>query len=195
MKLIVGLGNPGKKYLQTRHNVGFQTVTYLSHAHNISIDTNRFQSLYGRVSLYGHSILIAKPQTYMNLSGAAVGALARYYKIPPSHILVIHDDMDIDFGRFKIKIHGSSAGHRGIESIITALNSSDFLRIRVGIGKPISHIDPVDFVLQPFTLEEQTIISGVFKNIDECICLLLTQGVEPAMNRFHGQNSIKSSEQ
>jgi len=195
VKLIVGLGNPGNKYQSTRHNIGFQAADHLSRANNIILGTNRFQAVFGKGDIGGQSTIVAKPQTYMNLSGSAVGALAHYYKIAPANILVIHDDMDITLGRLKIKTQGSSAGHRGIESIIAALNRADFLRIRVGIGKPDADVDPAAFVLQRFTPAEKTVISGLLMDIEECVHLMYAQGASAAMNRFHSPDSTSRSAQ
>lgn len=188
MKLIAGLGNPGKRYQKTRHNIGFLAVEHLSLEHNIPLGTSRFKSDSGRGALYGCNVILAKPQTYMNLSGDAISALADYYNIETGDIFVIHDDMDIEFGHLKIKTQGGSAGHRGIASLIMSLQSENFLRIRVGIGKPATGAEPTDFVLQRFTPEEAASLKGILTNIQDCLRLIFTQGTEAAMNRFHGLN-------
>jgi PTH1 family peptidyl-tRNA hydrolase len=188
VKLIVGLGNPGNEYKVTRHNIGFLVVDYLSIEKNISLQKRRFRSVFGSGVICGCKVIIAKPLTFMNLSGEAVSTIANYYNIASENIIVIHDDMDIEFGQLKIKKHGGSAGHLGIESIIKYLKEDNFLRIRTGIGKPPDNIDPSDFVLQKFSSKEQSELKEVINNIQNCIELVLTQGPEAAMSRFHSSS-------
>ena len=188
MKLIVGLGNPGNEYKATRHNIGFLVVDRLSVESNISLQKKKFRSVFGSGVICGSKVIIAKPLTFMNLSGEAVIAIANYYNIASENIIVIHDDMDIEFGQLKIKIRGGSAGHRGIESIKKYLNEDNFLRIRAGIGKPPDNIDCSDYVLQKFSIKEQNELKGVIENIQSCIEVILTQGPEVAMNRYHSSS-------
>jgi PTH1 family peptidyl-tRNA hydrolase len=188
VKLIVGLGNPGEGYKDTRHNIGWQAVDRLAVKAEIDLQKRRFNSIFGQGVVFGFKVIIAKPLTYMNLSGEAIGQIANYYKIPVNDIIVIHDDMDIIPGNIRLKKDGGSSGHRGIDSIITCLKDNNFLRIRIGIGKPPAHIDPADYVLQKFSDEEKKILKGVMLDIQKCIEIILKQGPETAMNRFHTAN-------
>ena len=185
VKLIVGLGNPGNEYNATRHNIGFIVADHFSAEKNISLQKKRFRSVFGSGNVCGCKVIIAKPLTFMNISGESVSAIARYYDIASENIIVIHDDMDIEFGLLKIKVRGGSAGHRGIESILKYLRKDNFLRIRAGIGKPPDNIEPSDYVLQKFSSKEQNELKEVIDNIKNCIEVILTQGPEAAMNRFH----------
>ena len=181
----MGLGNPGDKYKATRHNIGFLAVDSLSIDKNIALQKRKFDSVFGSGVVCGLKVIITKPMTFMNLSGEAVSAIANYYDIASEDIIVIHDDMDIEFGRLKIRTQGGSAGHRGIVSLIKYLNDDKFLRIRVGIGKPPDFLEPSDFVLQNFSVQEQNELKGVIEDIQQCIEVILTQGPEAAMNKFH----------
>lgn len=188
MKLIVGLGNPGNEYKLTRHNIGFMVVDRLSIDENLPHHTKKFKSFLTHGPLFGCKVIIAKPSTFMNLSGEAVGTIAAYYGIAAEDIIVIHDDMDIEFGQLKIKTKGGAAGHRGIESIIKYLKNEDFVRVRIGIGKPPPYISGADFVLQKFNSAEQEELMQVIGSTENCIEALLKHGPETAMNRFHSIN-------
>ncbi len=187
-RLIIGLGNPGNEYIGTRHNIGFLAVDRLAQQNNIKIQKKGLSSFYGNGSAYGCKVIIAKPQTYMNRSGVAVHALADYYAIATEDIIVVHDDLDIPFGQLKIKTQGGSAGHRGVASLQQYLRGNNFLRIRVGIGKPEGNIDPSAFVLQKFSLAEQKLLADVITTIISCIESIFLQGPEAAMNKFHGSS-------
>ena len=187
MKLIVGLGNPENKYKLTRHNIGFLVADQLSHDNNIALQKKISASLTGNGFLFGCRAVLMKPLTYMNLSGEAVSAVSQFYSIAPDDTIVIHDDMDISYGNLKIKTNGGSAGHRGIASIINHLQDDGFIRIRVGIGKPPENILPTDFVLQNFSNNEQQTLKEVIGNVTTCIDVILNQGPDAAMNRFHSQ--------
>lgn len=188
MKLIVGLGNPGNQYEITRHNIGFLAIDQLSIEKKISLRKKKFHSVYGSSLVCGCKVIIAKPLIFMNRSGEAVSALASYYGITIENIMVIHDDMDIEFGKLKVKTGGGSAGHRGVDSLIQYLKEDNFLRIRVGIGKPRVNINPSDFVLQEFNRAEQKQLKEIISKIQDCIEVILTQGPEAAMNQFHVSN-------
>ncbi|MBW2637150.1 MAG: aminoacyl-tRNA hydrolase, partial [Deltaproteobacteria bacterium] len=136
MKLIVGLGNPGPQYLLSRHNAGFLVVDALAREEDIDVDIKRFDSLFGRGSILGIPVLMAKPQTFMNLSGTTVGKIVRFFKIEIDDVIVIHDDLDLSFNDVRVKMGGGNAGHKGLRSVINHLASSEFVRIRMGIGKP-----------------------------------------------------------
>ena len=185
MKLIVGLGNPGKKYSLTRHNIGYMAVDLLSTDAKLCLHKQYSSAAFGQGTVFGKTVVIVKPLNFMNLSGEAVCRLARSYAVAPEDVVVIHDDMDIPFGQLRIKTRGGSAGHRGIESIITYLQSNSFIRIRVGIGKPHENIDPSDYVLQNFSNAEQTVLKEVIHKVRDCIKVILMQGPEAAMNTYH----------
>ncbi len=185
MKLIAGLGNPGKEYTSSRHNIGFLVINRLSKIHNIELNKKSFKSSWGKGEIAGHSVILAKPQTYMNLSGEAISAIARYYKIIPQDIIVVHDDLDINFGNLKIKTRGGSGGHHGIDSVIKSLNDDKFVRVRVGIGRPPNREEDIEFVLSSFNKEETQSLDRVIDYACDCLGILITHGPEFAMNRFH----------
>jgi PTH1 family peptidyl-tRNA hydrolase len=185
LKLIIGLGNPGTGYKKTRHNIGFLAADNIANRNRLSFKESCCNAQICTGTAYKESIIIAKPQTYMNLSGEAVSGITEHYNLTPKDIIVIHDDMDIEFGRIKIKTQGGSAGHRGIESIIYNLQSDEFLRIRVGIGKPADNAEPVDYVLQNFKEEENKKLIQVLDNINNCIETIYKSDPETAMNKFH----------
>ena len=185
MKLIVGLGNPGKEYTLSRHNIGFLVINHLAKEHGIALRGKRFKSRWGSGKVFRHTAILAKPHTYMNLSGEAVTAIAHFYKIAPPDIIVVHDDSDIEFGYLKIKTSGGSGGHRGVDSIITVLKDNHFIRIRLGIGKPSPRMDHSEFVLSPFNELEQKSLKQVIHNAQDCLESIITHGPEAAMNKFH----------
>ena len=185
MKLIAGLGNPGKQYATSRHNIGFLVINRLAKANGIELKGRKFKSRLGKGKIEGHSVILAKPQTFMNLSGEAVSAIAQYYKIIPRDIVVVHDDLDIPFGTIKIKTKGGSGGHHGLDSIIALLHDERFLRVRIGIGKPPPEGNDADFVLSPFNDTESAQLEKVIENACNCLGMLLTHNPEIVMNRFH----------
>jgi PTH1 family peptidyl-tRNA hydrolase len=185
VKLIVGLGNPGPEYSNTRHNIGFMAVDQLAAAYNIPLCKRGFKAAYGVGFVSACKTIIAQPLTYMNCSGEAVAELAAQYNITPAHITVIHDDMDISFGQLRIKIRGGSAGHRGVDSIQQHCGESGCIRIRVGIGKPPSLVDPVDYVLQDFAEKEKACLKDVMLKTIHCVSVLFNEGPQYAMNEFH----------
>lgn len=185
MKLVVGLGNPGKEYTYSRHNIGFLVINQLARVNGIALKKRKFKSRWETGKISRHKVILAKPHTFMNLSGEAVNAITRFYKIVPKDIIVVHDDVDIEFGYLKIKAKGGSGGHRGVDSIITLLKEEEFVRVRVGIGRPPSDMDPSDFVLQPFNEGEKKDLKEVINRAQKCIEIILKQGPEAAMNMFH----------
>ncbi|MDD2251659.1 MAG: aminoacyl-tRNA hydrolase [Dehalococcoidales bacterium] len=188
MNLIIGLGNPGKGYGATRHNAGFMAVDYLASVHGIQIGTRECLSRTGSGQISEALVILAKPGTYMNLSGEAVSRLVRKYRAKPQSITVIHDDLDLKPGQIRLRQGGSSAGHRGIESIINCLGTREFVRLKIGIGRPgrgSSENDIVDYVLGELAPQEKTIIRSVFPRINEAVEVLLTQGLETAMNNYN----------
>lgn len=189
MKLIAGLGNPGTNYSQTRHNIGFLAVDRIADQNRLpfSCKTNVHTAV---GTAFDEHIILVKPQTFMNLSGEAVITVVQSQNMGPEDIIVIHDDMDIEFEKLKIKTSGGSAGHRGLESIIHCLNTDQFIRVRAGIGKPPEGITPVDFVLQNFTETENSRLDDFIKNICNCVDTIVRKGPEKAMQIFHTANNI-----
>ncbi len=189
MKLIVGLGNPGREYANTRHNLGFQCISQFAKDHGIRFSGHRSRSRLGVGQVDGSRVILAKPQTFMNRSGESVGVLVRYYKLEISDLLVVYDDVDLQLGRIRIREKGSAAGHNGMKSVISHVGSSDFPRIRVGI-RPVeaAHQEETripDFVLSNFTTEEARIIDEVRPRVSRAIECILAEGIETAMNRYN----------
>ena len=185
MKLIVGLGNPGKEYATSRHNIGFLVINQLAKDNGIALTERKFKSRWGKGTFSGHKVILVKPHTYMNLSGEAVNAIAHFYKIAAQNIIVVHDDLDIPFGSLKIKTQGGSGGHHGIDSIIRSLKDNNFIRVRVGIGRPQPGKDNVDFVLSSFSKAETKTLNHIITEANSCLGMLITHDPEFAMNRFH----------
>lgn len=186
MRVIIGLGNPGPEYRKTRHNVGFWVVDRLAERWGARLSRRAFLSVVGDVAWQGEKILLVRPQTYMNRSGEAVVRVRDFYHLTLSDLVVIHDDLDLPLGRIRIKRGGGGAGgNRGIASLIAALGSKDFVRVKLGIGRPPGRQEPADFVLQPFTpLEEAFILPAVDQAV-EAVETLVSDGVEKAMARFN----------
>ncbi|MBC8317662.1 MAG: aminoacyl-tRNA hydrolase [Desulfobulbaceae bacterium] len=188
MFLIAGLGNPGSEYENTRHNVGFLFLDHLAELLKVSFTQSKWQALDARTTLSGEQVLLLKPQTYMNKSGFSVSGAASYYKVSSDNIIVVHDDIDLPFGKLKITVNRGPGGHNGIKSIISHLGSQDFIRIRVGIGRPETPI-PVDrYVLSKLSTDEIDQLQGKYKLIDDSLNHILTKGVVLAMNRLHSVN-------
>ena len=183
MKLIVGLGNPGKKYEGTRHNMGFMAVDLFSDISQIDVDKEVFSGLLGRGKVFDEDVLLFKPTTYMNLSGTAVSQVVHYFKIEKEDIIVVYDDMAIAPGNIRLRLNGSSGGHKGMQNIIDQLGTSDIKRIRIGIGEPT--YDTVDFVLSKPLKEEKELIDGALENAANAIKEALKSGFDRAMNRFN----------
>ncbi len=184
-KLIVGLGNPGPEHAFNRHNVGFQCLDRLARAHGLEFTQWRFEASLAFGEIRGVKVLLAKPLTYMNLSGRAVGPLMRCYKVPTVGLLVIYDDMDLPLGSIRLRQRGGAGGHKGMLSIIDSLGTQDFPRLRVGIGRPPGKMDPVDYVLGDFTPEERLIIEEAYERAISAIESWLTEGIAAAMNRYN----------
>jgi PTH1 family peptidyl-tRNA hydrolase len=184
--LIVGLGNPGPKYHNNRHNVGFMVVDALGDRANIPIRRFEFRALIGKGDYADARLVLAKPQTFMNNSGQAVSALANFYKIPTEKILVIHDDLDLPFGTLRMRPKGSAGGQRGVGSIIAKLNTIEFARLRVGIGRPPGRMDPSDYVLHDFDPSEVEMLPEVLDTAVKAVRMFLREDIEQAMNTFNG---------
>jgi PTH1 family peptidyl-tRNA hydrolase len=185
VKLIVGLGNPGKRYERTRHNLGFLVVDYVAKQNEVAVKRKLCSALVGESSDHGEKFLFVKPQTYMNRSGEPVKELLRRFHATADDVVVVYDDLDLPFGRIRIRPKGSAGGHRGVLSVMEELAGASFYRVRVGIGRPPQGVDPVDYVLQPFEAEETAALGGVISRAAEAVMSLLREGSQPAMERFN----------
>jgi len=183
--LIVGLGNPGRKYETTRHNAGFHVVDLLAAESNLSFDERRNKALLARGCLADQSVALVKPQTFMNLSGEAVGPLARFYKVPVERIVVIYDDLDLPTAQLRLRPKGGSGGHKGMTSIIQHLGSREFSRLRIGIGRPPGRMPVEAYVLQKFSEAEWAEMEQTYRLAVQAIHALLSDGLEAAMNQFN----------
>lgn len=184
--LVVGLGNPGPQYAKTRHNVGFMVADVLAARIGVPFKVHKksgAEVATGRLG--GRSIVLAKPRCYMNESGRQIGPLAKFYSIVPGDVIVIHDELDIDFGKVRLKLGGGEGGHNGLRSVANALGSKDFQRVRIGIGRPPGRKDPAAFVLEPFSSTERTEVPTLCELAADATELLLEVGLEPAQNQAH----------
>lgn len=186
MKLIVGLGNPGKIYSDSRHNIGYSIVEALAKNFKIPLrKESKTFSWVGKGDIKGHDAILAMPVTFMNLSGLAVGALIKRYNLNLSSLLVVCDDLDLEFGRIKIKNSGSSGGHRGLKSIMDLIKSRDFARLRIGIGRPFADIEPAEYVLSRFKKEEKKIYKEIIKKAVGCCSMWVKEDINKSMNVFN----------
>ena len=192
MKLIVGLGNPGFLYARNRHNVGFMCVSHLAKVQDIRFDRKQGNARTGLGNIAGNLVVLARPQTYMNASGESVSALMKKLNITAADLIVIHDDLDLPPGKIRLRLGGSSGGHKGIDSIIARTGTRDFYRIRVGIGRPDTGASTpekedtiIAYVLSDFTPEEKKIIDTVIPQVSEAIVYLLAEGLDTAMNKYN----------
>ncbi len=183
--LIVGLGNPGRKYQENRHNIGFMAINRLAEKHSIDLTRVQNKAVIGSGQIDGHAVILAKPQTFMNKSGDAVGPLAKYYKIEPSAILVVYDELDLPLGTLRLREAGGSGGHNGMKSIIQHLGN-DFPRLRLGIGRPPGRMPPAAYVLQDFSAGERPIVDDLLDNAVQAIETFLAEGIDLAMTRHNG---------
>ena len=193
MSLIVGLGNPGRGYANNRHNAGFVCLNHFARSQGIRFDKKQSKARIGSGEIAGSEVVVAKPQTYMNRSGQSVSLLVKKFKVSLDNLIVIHDDLDLPLSKIRIRQGGGSGGHKGIGSIITELGSQDFIRIRVGVGRPVKNEGPTEFnegevinyVLSDFTPDEKQTITQVIPTVSEAILCLLTEGLVAAMNRYN----------
>ena len=191
MKLIVGLGNPGILYANSRHNIGFQVIKYLAKTEDIVLKKERnIRALSGKGKIGDFDVVLAMPLTFMNLSGEVVRPLLKKYKAGLGDLLVICDDLDLGFGRIKLQPHGSSAGHRGIKSIIDSLGSNEFCRIRIGIGRPKDNLEASEYVLAHFNRRENSQLPAIMNNARDCCRSWVGEGVEKSMNIFNRNNNV-----
>ncbi len=185
-QLVVGLGNPGPNYAQTRHNLGFMVADRLA----VRLGSNfkvhkRSGAEIATGRLGGRSVVLAKPRCYMNESGRQVGPLAKFYSVPSADVVIIHDELDIDFGQIRLKLGGGEGGHNGLRSVASALGTKDFQRVRIGIGRPPGRKDPAAFVLENFSTAERPEVPTVCEQAADATELLIELGLEPAQNRVH----------
>lgn len=186
MKLIVGLGNPGREYAATRHNIGFMAIDNLAHKLGLAVEKKKFKALVGQGQIKSERVLLAKPQTYMNLSGEAVAALLRWHKLGPADLIVVYDDMDLPPGKLRIRPEGGSGGHKGMESIIWSLSTENFPRLRIGVGKPENpNFDGADFVLSRLTGDDFKTFEESVNLAVEAIHCIVCEGLEIAMNEYN----------
>ncbi|XP_077253197.1 peptidyl-tRNA hydrolase family protein isoform X1 [Tasmannia lanceolata] len=190
--LLVGLGNPGKKYCGTRHNVGFEMIDTIAQAEGISVSSIQFRSLFGKGSIGNVPVMLAKPQTFMNASGESVGSLVSYFKIPHNQVLVLYDDLDLPFASLRLLPKGGHGGHNGMRNIIDHLKGSrEFPRLRIGIGRPPGKMDPVNFVLRPFNKQERQELDFTFQNGLEAVRILLLEGFDKSATFVNSSKSMK----
>ena len=188
-KLIVGLGNPGSKYQWTRHNAGFMVLDRLADIAGISVARKKFSGFYGEGDWQGDHLLLLKPLTFMNLSGRSVVEALRFHKLHLKDVVVIHDDLDIPFGKVKFKEGGGHAGHNGLRSLVAELGSGDFTRVRVGIGRP-SRGDVVDYVLNRFTDDEQNQLTTILDGVIDGIYVYCNEGIKKAMSLYNSRDLL-----
>jgi len=184
--LVVGLGNPGPRYATTRHNIGFMVAEVLAGRVGGSFKVHKRSGAEILTGRLGHRpVVLAKPRCYMNESGRQVGPLAAFYSVPPADVIVIHDELDIEFGRVRLKIGGGEGGHNGLRSVATSLGSKDFQRVRIGIGRPPGRKDPAAFVLEPFSSAERGEVPTICELAADATELLIGEGLDTAQNRVH----------
>ena len=187
MFLIVGLGNPTKQYEKTRHNIGFDVMDALADKYNISISENKHKALCGKGVIEGMKVVLAKPQTYMNLSGESVAELVNYYKLDPeSELIVVFDDISLEPGNIRIRKKGSAGGHNGIKSIIAHLGSENFPRLKFGVGDKPKEMDLADYVLGRFSSQDEATVSEGIKRACEAVECMIGEGCDAAMNKYNG---------
>jgi len=184
--LIVGLGNPGKKYDNTRHNVGFDTIDVLSNKFGIKVNKLRFKALIGEGAMQDKRVVLVKPQTFMNLSGESVREAVEWYKMPLKNLIIIYDDIDIPLGKIRIRPKGSSGSHNGMKSVIYQIQSDEFPRVRIGIDKPPENWDLADYVLSKFNEKEREVINNSIERAAEAVVTIIKSGIEMAMNSYNG---------
>jgi peptidyl-tRNA hydrolase, PTH1 family len=195
VKLILGLGNPGRSYHWTRHNVGFLLLDGLAKKHGIEVSRRGMKSLYGRGRIGTEEVILAKPQTFMNLSGEAAQRLLQFFKLPPENMIVLHDDLDLPMGKPRIRVRGGPGGHKGIRSIIEVLGNDGFLRFKMGIGRPDRPgQDPADFVLEPLPEGEREEFKKMIEENLEALEVLIPEVPQAAMNRFHKGSEERRAE-
>lgn len=193
VRLVVGLGNPGNAYKRTRHNIGFMVVDQIAEDFSIALVKQKFDTVFGRGTVDGVEVVLAKPMAFMNRSGPQVQKIAGYYRILSEDMLVVHDDIDLAFGRIKIKEKGGDGGHKGVRSIIDAFGGGDFVRLRMGVGRPEAGINAADHVLGKFTLKEKKVLHRIITEARNAVGTILCKGAKEGMNRFNDKRIVISS--
>jgi peptidyl-tRNA hydrolase, PTH1 family len=183
--LIVGLGNPGSRYDNTKHNVGFETVDLLAYKHNIKVSKLKSKALIGDGTIEGNRVLLVKPQTFMNLSGESVRELMEWYKVPESNLILIYDDIDLAQGKLRVRPKGSAGTHNGMRSVIFQIQTDEFPRVRIGIGKPPEGWDLADYVLSKFTPEERKAVNDSITSAADAVASIIKTGAELTMSRYN----------
>lgn len=185
MKIVIGLGNPGKKYERTRHNAGFLAVDEIARDLRFSLSQEKYHAFVGKCRMGGEDALVAKPQTFMNESGRSVGAILRYTCAKAADLIVVHDELDLPLGTVRVKTGGGHGGHNGLRSIIEHIGTADFIRVRVGVGRPAPGRDAADYVLSPFTAEEREAAAEAIAKAAEAVKAVILDGLTRAMNEFN----------
>ncbi|MBN1641916.1 MAG: aminoacyl-tRNA hydrolase [Anaerolineae bacterium] len=188
--IVVGLGNPGRTYAANRHNVGFHCVEALAGRHGLAFDKTQGKAKLALGRIAGRRAILVEPQTYVNSSGEAVGAVARFYKVDPQDLIVIYDDLDLPQGTIRLRPRGSSGGHNGIKSIIDVLGTQGFPRVRVGIGRPPGRMEPKDYVLQDMSAEERDRMQDVCERVAAAVETFIREGIRAAMNQYNGPSPV-----
>ncbi len=191
MFVVIGLGNPGKDYTNTRHNVGFDTINLLAQRNNITLNKIKFKAVCGEGHMGNEKVILAKPQTFMNNSGISVREIIQFYKVPIHNIIVIVDDIDIEFASLKIKMKGSAGTHNGLKSIIYHIQSDEFPRVKIGIGKKHENQDLADFVLSRFSKEERIDIDSSILTAAEAVETIIGEDINKAMNKYNIKNNAQ----
>ena len=195
MYVILGLGNPGSRYQLTRHNIGFMVLEKIATRWEVELKQKSFDALWNRGKIAGVNTLLAMPQTYMNLSGKSASKLLAYFKVDINSLIVIHDDLDLPFGTIRLKTGGGNAGHKGLNSITACLGSDDFMRIRVGIGKPPDKSRIESYVLEKFNSGEETELAQIIQRAAEAASDIVTAGMQQAMAKYHTKNISNSKKE
>ena len=193
VRLVVGLGNPGNTYKKTRHNVGFMVLDQIAEDFSIALVKQKFDTICGRGFIDGVSVVLVKPMAFMNRSGPQVLKIARYYRILSEEMLIVHDDIDLAFGRIKIKEKGGDGGHKGVRSIIDAFGGGNFVRLRIGVGRPEAGINAADHVLGKFSLKEKKVLHRIITEARDAVVTILCKGAKEGMNRFNDKRIVISS--
>ncbi|MDQ0204336.1 aminoacyl-tRNA hydrolase [Pectinatus haikarae] len=193
MKIIAGLGNPGKEYEKTKHNVGFMFIDALAKKLSAGVWQERFNGSLATAMIGAEKVLLLKPMTYMNLSGNAIAPALNWYKISPADLIVVHDDMDLPAGMIRIRVKGSSGGHNGIKSIISCIKSSEFIHVRIGIGRPLPNWKVNDHVLSKFSDEDQNAVEKAFDTLIPAVECIITESVDKAMNKYNPRKEKKKT--
>ena len=190
MYIIAGLGNPGKEYENTRHNIGFDVIDRLAEEENIAVMENKHKALIGKGYVAGQKVILVKPQTFMNLSGESIREVVDYYKVDDtSELIVISDDISLDVGQIRIRKKGSAGGHNGLKNIIKMLGHDTFIRVRMGVGEKPKNFDLADYVLGHFPAEERTVMDEATKTAAEAIRMIITENADAAMNHFNSKKA------